>query len=78
MIVALRPEAVTRRTTRDDEVADLERVALAGAGLGDNHRWQDLQFSSRGEISALMRCRGLTWPGRGSGWLAASVVYIDT
>jgi nitrogen fixation protein NifQ len=75
MIAALRPELVSRRATRDDEVADLvallldnadpgagtraqiEAVALAVAvaSLGDNHLWQDLQFSSRAELSALMR-----------------------
>jgi nitrogen fixation protein NifQ len=33
------------------------RVALtvAVACLGDNHLWQDLQFASRAELSALMR-----------------------
>jgi nitrogen fixation protein NifQ len=75
MIVALRPELVGRRATRDDEVADLvallvdhadpgagtaaaiHEVALtvAVASLGDDHLWQDLQFSSRSELSALMR-----------------------
>ena len=36
-----------------------ERAAVAGtvalACLGDNHLWQDLQFGSRAELSALMR-----------------------
>jgi len=36
-----------------------ERAAIAGtvalACLGDNHLWQDLQFGSRAELSALMR-----------------------
>ncbi len=37
--------------------AEIERVALtvAVASLGDNHLWQDLQFASRAELSALMR-----------------------
>ena len=36
---------------------DIGRVALtvAVASLGDNHLWQDLQFGSRAELSALMR-----------------------
>jgi nitrogen fixation protein NifQ len=33
--------------------AVVETVALAS--LGDNHLWQDLKFSSRAELSALMR-----------------------
>ena len=37
--------------------ADLQRMAewVAVASLGDNHLWQDLQLSHRGELSALMR-----------------------
>jgi nitrogen fixation protein NifQ len=37
--------------------ADIARVAetVAVACLGDNHLWQDLQFGSRAELSALMR-----------------------
>jgi len=36
---------------------EIEQVALtvAVASLGDNHLWQDLQFGSRAELSALMR-----------------------
>ncbi len=36
---------------------DIEGVArmVAVACLGDNHLWQDLQFASRAELSALMR-----------------------
>ena len=76
MIAAALPVAITsRRSARDDEVADLlallldhadpaagsaaERAAVAGsvalACLGDQHLWQDLQFGSRAELSALMR-----------------------
>jgi nitrogen fixation protein NifQ len=38
-------------------VEEARRVALtvAVASLGDNHLWQDLQFASRAELSALMR-----------------------
>ncbi len=38
-------------------MAEIRRVALtvAVASLGDNHLWQDLQFASRAELSALMR-----------------------
>jgi nitrogen fixation protein NifQ len=37
--------------------AEIGRVAetVALACLGDNHLWQDLQFGSRAELSALMR-----------------------
>lgn len=64
------PLAVSRRTTRDDEVVDVRTLLLEGAAplpgaegmaetvavacLGDNHLWQDLQLSHRGELSALM------------------------
>ena len=36
---------------------EIEHVAqtVALASLGDNHLWQDLQFASRAELSALMR-----------------------
>ncbi len=36
---------------------ELRQVAetVAVACLGDNHLWQDLQFASRAELSALMR-----------------------
>jgi len=73
--IALPWAIVARRSTRDDEVADvvallldhanpaagaaceIARVAetVAVACLGDNHLWQDLQFGSRAELSALMR-----------------------
>lgn len=36
-----------------ERAAVAERVALAC--LGDNHLWQDLQFHSRAELTALMR-----------------------
>ncbi len=38
-------------------MAEIRRVALtvAVASLGDHHLWQDLQFASRAELSALMR-----------------------
>ena len=39
--------------TLDECTAMAEHVALAC--LGDNHLWQDLQFTSRTELSALMR-----------------------
>lgn len=37
---------------REDAAAVAETVAVAC--LGDNHLWQDLQFASRAELSALM------------------------
>ncbi|MBX3605896.1 MAG: nitrogen fixation protein NifQ [Piscinibacter sp.] len=36
------------------EIAALAE-AVAVASLGDNHLWQDLQFASRAELTALMR-----------------------
>lgn len=64
------PLALARRATRDDEVEDVRTLLLEGAAplpgvdvmaetvavacLGDNHLWQDLQLSHRGELSALM------------------------
>lgn len=44
--------------TPAERAAMAEHVALAC--LGDNHLWQDLQFRSRAELSALMR---LWFPG---------------
>jgi len=64
------PLALVRRAARADEVDDVRSLLLEGAAplpgaatmaetvavacLGDNHLWQDLQLSHRGELSALM------------------------
>jgi nitrogen fixation protein NifQ len=63
--------AVSRQPARQDEVDEVVSLllehalctpqaravanALAVACLGDNHLWQDLQLSSRAELSSLMR-----------------------
>jgi len=53
LVALLLDHADAAAGTREEIEAVAERVAIAC--LGDKHLWQDLQFASRAELSALMR-----------------------
>ena len=52
LVTLLLAHADAAAGTREEIEATAERVAVAC--LGENHLWQDLQFASRAELSALI------------------------